>query len=286
MAHLAPAIRPYVEMDEAARIQIMQGERWIDYERAVAVLQRLNRLLDFPPRDRMPCLLLHGESNIGKTQIVRKFIRNHPATFDDKRGIERRRIIAMQMPPEPEHHRFYATLLMAIGAPHNAKAGVGALESLSRSLLHAMKPRMLIVDEVHHLLAGNHREQRASMNLLKFLANDLQMAVVLVGISDTKIALQTDAQMSSRFPGMQLPRWSESDEFRRFLHAFEKLLPLKQASGLAQRDIVQFVLSMTGGLTGAIATLITTAAELAIQDKSEQIKLGHLEAVAATAVDS
>jgi hypothetical protein len=34
-----------------------------------------------------------------------------------------------------------------------------------------MAPSMLIVDDVCHFLAGTYREQRASLNLLKFMAN-------------------------------------------------------------------------------------------------------------------
>jgi len=147
----------------------------------------------------MPCLLLHGESNIGKTQVVRKFIRDHPPTFDEQRGVEKRQVISMQMPPLPDQRQFYSALLFQIGATHSPKAGIAVLESLTRTLLHAMKPRMLVVDEVHHLLAGDYREQRAAMNLLKYLANDLQMSVVLVGIADAVVALQTDPQMSSRW---------------------------------------------------------------------------------------
>jgi len=122
--------------------------------------------------------------------------------------------------------------------------------------------------------------QQVAMNLLKYLANDLQMSVVLVGTADAVVALQTDPQMSSRFTPMELPRWSESEDFRRFLHAFEKLLPLKRPSSLAQRDLVQFVLATTGGLTGAVAQLLTLAAEIAIRDSSERISLAHLEEVA------
>jgi len=267
-------------LDDEARIQSMQRDRWIDYARASAVLDRLGRLLATPERDRMPCLLLHGDSNIGKTQIVRKFIRDHPPSFDERRGVEKRQVISMQMPPLPDQQRFYSALLFEIGAPHNPKAGVSVLEGLTRTLLRAMKPRMLVVDEVHHLLAGNYREQRAAMNLLKYLANDLQMSVVLVGTADAVVALQTDPQMSSRFSPMELPRWAESEDFRRFLHAFEKLLPLKRPSSLAQRDLVRFVLATTGGLTGAVAQLLTHAAEIAIRDGSERIGLAHLEEVA------
>ena len=280
VSHLAPAVREVLLLGDEARIKSMQRDRWIDYARGSAVLERLTRLLATPERDRMPCLLLHGESNIGKTQIVRKFVRDHPSTFDEQRGVEKRQIISMQMPPLPDQQRFYSALLFELGAPHNPKAGVSVLESLTRTLLHAMKPRMLVVDEVHHLLAGNYREQRAAMNLLKYLANDLQMSVVLVGTADAVVALQTDSQMSSRFTPMELPRWGESEEFRRFLHAFEKLLPLKHPSALAQRDLVQFVLAATGGLTGAIAHLLARAAEIAIRDRSERIGLAHLEEVA------
>jgi len=45
----------------------------------------------------------------------------------------------------------------------------------ARDLLRRIAPRILMVDEVHHLLAGSYREQRASLNLLKYLANDLQL---------------------------------------------------------------------------------------------------------------
>jgi hypothetical protein len=69
-------------------------------------------------RDRMPCLLLHGESNIGKTQIVGKFVWDHPPTFDEQRGVEKRQIISMQMPPLPDQQRFYSALLFELGAAH------------------------------------------------------------------------------------------------------------------------------------------------------------------------
>lgn len=281
-AHLAPSARDLLALDDEARIQSMQRDRWVDYTRASAVLDRLGHLLATPQRDRMPCLLLHGDSNIGKTQIVRKFIREHPPTFDEERGVELRQVICMQMPPLPDQKRFYSALLFEIGAPHSPRASVSDLEGIARTLLRGMRPRVLVVDEVHHLLAGNYREQRAAMNLLKYLANDQKMCIVLVGTADAVVALQTDAQMSSRFTPMELPRWSESEEFRRFLHAFEKLLPLRRPSSLAQRDSVQFMLAATGGLTGAVASILTSAAEFAIRDRSESISLVHLEKAAQT----
>jgi Bacterial TniB protein len=62
------------------------------------------------------------------------------------------------------------------------------------TFLGGVSPRMLVVDEVHHLLGGTYREQRASLNLLKFLANDLQISMVQVGTRDAS------AGASDRFP--------------------------------------------------------------------------------------
>jgi hypothetical protein len=143
-----------------------------------------------------------------------------------------------------------------------------------------MSPRMLIVDEVHHLLAGSHLEQRGSLNLLKYLANALKICIVGVGTSDAPVAFQSDAQIASRFTPFEIPLWTESDDFRRLLSAFEQVLPLRRPSQLIQRPIVQFLVAASGGLLGDVSRLLNTAAELAILDGSERITLALLEQVA------
>ena len=174
LAHLAPDPREFATLPDEQRILAMRRDRCIDYARATAILKRLSWLLDTPRRARMPCLLIHGESNIGKTQLMRKFIRDHPPGFDERREVERLQIVSMQMPALPNQTRFYAALLSEIGVSHSPRSSVAVLErhgAPAAALDEAA--RMLVVDEVHHLLAGSHREQRASMNLLKCLANDL-----------------------------------------------------------------------------------------------------------------
>jgi len=277
LAHLSPPARAQAELDNAERVRSLRRDRWIDYPRASEALRLLQRLLETPPRERMPCMLLHGDSNIGKTLITRKFERAHPPGFDKRRGVERRDIIAMQMPATPDQHRFYTALLFELKAPHPPRTSLSVLESLARGLLRDIRPRMLIVDEVHHLLGGGHREQRASLNLLKYLANDLKLSVVLVGTDDARIALQTDAQMMSRFTPFELPRWRENDEFRRLLSSFERVLPLRNASNLAEAGVARFVLARSAGLTGQVSRLLNDAAEIAIADGAERITVELLE---------
>ena len=44
--------------------------------------------LQTPRRDRMPCMVMHGDSNIEKTLIIAKFVHSHSPSFDRARGSE------------------------------------------------------------------------------------------------------------------------------------------------------------------------------------------------------
>ena len=184
------------------------------------------------------------------------------------------------MPATPDQRRFYSALLFELGAPQSATATLASLERVARDLLRRFAPRMLIVDEVHHLLAGSHLEQRASLNMLKYLANDLKISIVAVGTGDAPLAFQTDPQMSSRFTPFEIPGWTESEDFRRLLRSFEQALPLRKSSDLAQRPIVQFLIAASSGFLGEISRILSEAAERAIQDGSERISLDLLERAA------
>ena len=97
--------------DEDRGIAYLAEDRWSDYPRAREALQELERLLGCPERTRMPGLLLHGESNIGKSMIIQKFLRAHPARqFNAGTGLLQVDVLALEMPPAPQERRFYGRL--------------------------------------------------------------------------------------------------------------------------------------------------------------------------------
>jgi hypothetical protein len=75
LAHLLPVHRSYALLAAAERVDWIRQERWIQYTRAEEVLVRMGELLAYPPRDRMPALLLFGATGMGKTRIVQRFVR-------------------------------------------------------------------------------------------------------------------------------------------------------------------------------------------------------------------
>ncbi|CAJ0780684.1 TniB family NTP-binding protein [Ralstonia chuxiongensis] len=273
IAHLAPEARAALELPDEQRIAFLAEDRWIDYPRARKALRELERLLTCPQRTRMPSFLIHGESNIGKSMIIQKFLRDHPRReFNHDTGMLQLDVLVVEMPSGPTERRFYGQLLLAMNAPYRPSDRLAAVEFTALTLLRQVGPKMIVVDEVHNLLAGSAREQRASLNLLKFLSNQVPCSIVALGTRDALAAVQTDPQIASRFPGLELPRWQENEDLRGFLAGFERQLPLRKPSRLSDnRTIVNGIMSATGGVTGEITALLSHAAEAAIRTKTECI---------------
>lgn len=134
------------------------------------------------------------------------------------------------------------------------------------------------------MLAGSVREQRQSLNQLKFLSNELRMSVIALGTSEALYAMQTDPQIASRFEPFALPRWRESAELRAFVASFGRLLPLEKPSPFADKHMIQKLRAYSNGLTGRITTLLAQFAELAIRQKTETISIDLLEQAASAGI--
>jgi replication-associated recombination protein RarA len=283
LGHLLPECREEAKLPAEERIERIQAERWISYPRAELTLRRMAELLRYPQRDRMPSLLLYGPTGMGKTKIIRKFVRDHPAVFDTQVGILESRVVAMQMPPEPDEKSFYSELLGALQVPISSVMNVHQLRRVVRELMQFVRERMLIIDEVHTLLASSYRQQRILLNTLRYLANDLRIPLVCAGTADAKRALTTDQQLADRFEAFELPRWHNDESFARLLASFQSVLPLRQHSDLLAVPIRRLLLERTEGITVRIVRLLETAAIDAITNGWEKIdyeKLSGLSAVA------
>jgi hypothetical protein len=279
LSHLSTAAKQQAFQDSATRIHLVQSARWVGFARAQLALEELERRFTYPTCARMPCMLLYGESGMGKTMILEKMERAHPNSHHERRGITIRPVLTVQMPPSPDERRFYTRLLEILGAPYTSHDQLSALEARALFILKDIGTKLLCIDEVHHLLAGSQREQRRALNLLKFLANDLRIAGVVIGTNDAFHALQSDPQVASRFEPLLLPRWTEADAFRAFVMAYGRLLPLRKPSAFGEPAMIRTLLNLSGGITGRVTALLSRAAESAIGDSSERVDVTTLERV-------
>lgn len=210
LSHLLPAVQGLARLPADERIQRLRADRWIGYPRAVEALNRLETLYAWPNKQRMPNLLLIGPTNNGKSMIVEKFRRTHPASSDaDQEHIP---VLVVQMPSEPSVIRFYVALLAAMGAPLRPRPRLPEMEQLALALLRKVGVRMLVIDELHNVLAGNSVNRREFLNLLRFLGNELRIPLVGVGTRDAYLAIRSDDQLENRFEPMMLPLWEANDD--------------------------------------------------------------------------
>lgn len=269
--HLIPSAQKTAQLPNAERIARIRADRWIGYTQAQKALAKLEDLFTHPERQRMPNLLIVGPTNNGKTMLVEKFRRQHPVTTSDDTQTEQIPILAMQMPSEPTISRFYTMLLYSLNAPSFRSRRVSDLEELSLRILRQVGLRMLVIDELHNVLAGSGPQQRQFLNLLRFLGNELRIPLVCVGTKEAYLAIRSDDQLENRFEPFSLPLWTLDDEFSSLLASFAAVLPLRRASQLHLPDIAHYILSKSEGTIGEITTLLTRSAILAVETGSECI---------------
>ncbi len=147
-------------------------------EHADATLKKLEELLDWPQVTRMPCYLLVGPSYSGKTSILEHFVRRHPPDLDPLQEVTRYPVVMIDAPPKPDLSDFYSRILDALMTAYKPTAPVHAKYSQVKHLFGQLGVKVLVIDEIHHLIAGSLNRQREFRNALKSLSNEAKISIV------------------------------------------------------------------------------------------------------------
>lgn len=259
------------------RIEHIDRSVFIPYPKAVELLAEMEDLLVHPKTNRMPNMLIVGRSDNGKTEILREFLKRHPA--EDRRECDAAYapVVYIQSPPGPSEHIFLNKMLIMLGVtPRQNEASDRKLMQLME-ILRRVQTRVILIDELNALLAGSVTKQRFFLNMLKYLSNELQISIVAAGTQDAAQAVRSDVQIESRFPQRLLPRWQENDAFRRLLSSFEYVLPLKEVSQIHRGEVARRLYGLSEGVIGELAKTLRSAAKHAIRTGIERISIEIIE---------
>ena len=279
LEHLNDAAKALLELPDEERILKIRSERWIGYPRAKSILSRLEELAAYPRTHRMPNLLLVGDTNNGKTMLARRFVQAHPAQDNPAGDNVLAPVLLVQAPPVPDEGRFYNAILELLFAPYRPSERVDKKQFQVMKLLRYVELKVLVIDEIHHILAGNLNRQRAFLNVLKYLGNELQISIVGIGTRDAFRAIQTDPQLANRFEPVVLPRWEPDNDFLRLLASFERMLPLRNPSRLHGAELSTQLFAMCEGYIGELSRVLTEAAAHAVLSGRETIDLKTLDGI-------
>jgi len=271
LSHLAPIAQSAIFLPDSERIARIRADRWIGYPKARQALDQLEDLFTLPERQRMQNMLLISPTNNGKSMIIEKFRRQHLPYVSEDGEKEIIPVLTIQMPSDPSISRFYTLLLYALNSPMKPRMRIADLEVLALRLMKLTQVKMLIIDELHNILAGKYTLRSEFLNLLRFLGNELRIPIVGVGTEDAYRAIRIDDQLENRFKPFILSRWCNNEELLSLLGSFAASFPLKRPSVLHHPDIAQYIISKTGGTIGEISTLLVRAATIAIHSGEEEI---------------
>ena len=277
MMHLSPATRALLDLTDHERQNAILANKWITYTRAQQVAQKMNDLLLHPPMHRMPNLLVVGDTNNGKTELLQRFVDAHSSYTREHDGRLVWPVLYIQAPVEPDERRFYNAILDETSTPYRKADRVDRKLRQVLQVLRHLDVKMLIIDEIQHVLAGTLAKQRLFLNVLKYLSNELKIPFVGAGIRTAQNAIRHDEQLANRFEPVLMQRWSMGQEYLRLLLSFERSLPLRKASNLVEDDIAYKILSMSDGLLGEVSKILKRAAVCAIDNKSECITVELLD---------
>ncbi|MDD5299416.1 MAG: TniB family NTP-binding protein [Gallionella sp.] len=270
---LSPRAMELLSATDSERLEHIDKPVFITYGRASDILAEMEELLVHPKTNRMPNILIVGQSDNGKTEILKEFLKRHPA--EDRRELDSiyAPVIYIQSPPGPNEDLFLDKMLMMLGET------VKANDTPRRKLIHLIEileriqTRVLLVDELNALLAGSVTKQRFFLNMLKYISNESKISIVAAGTVEAEYAVNSDPQLKSRFPLRPLPIWKEDKVFRDLLYNFEYVLPLKQSSEIYKGEIASMLYGLSEGVIGEVAKILRSAAKLAITTKVERITL-------------
>lgn len=274
--HIHEKFRHIAYLPNAERIEFIYSPRWVGYSTANQVIDVMQGLMNRVKQHRMPNLLLIGDSNNGKTTIINRFYEKFGENYevDEKLVIP---IIKIQAPPTANEKDLYIAILEAFKLPYKPTDSTSKLRYQTVNAFRHTYVKLLIIDEVHSMLTGTARQQRAIMNVIKFLCNELLMPIMLCGTKDAVRILHTDPQHASRFDVAELPLWSNNKEFKRLVGSFEKVLPLKKPSKLTAPEKVNLIYSISTGNLGDVKRLINDCAISAIESGEEEITVENIK---------
>ena len=279
---LAPRALELIAADVDTRVAHIKKPSFIGYPAADATLRAMDDLLKHPESDRPPSLLLVGRSNNGKTDILKEFKRRNPVNERPSGDTTHAPVIFIQAPPSPDDKLFLDRALRVFNILPRRSATDGEKLGLFIDQLRASSTRVMIIDELHSILAGPIHKQRVMLNTFKFISNDAKVSVVAAGTAAARDAFATEPELMTRFEERALPLWTPGDlEYKKLLMKFEATLPLKNASQLAQPALASAIYGVSGGTIGGIARAVREAAIAGLTSGQEKVTLEIVEAIQA-----
>lgn len=279
-AHLSPEAARLLDADCDSKMAHIKQLRFVLYPAGLEALEWLSYLRRLETgRDRPRNLHLIGGGGIGKSRLLKHYAHGQMAPDRDAEGRRWRSVILVEAPVDGDLKRLADNVVEAC-IPGFRPQRRGSYTSDIERVLTSTGVRQILIDEAGNLLNAGKSRQQHCLAFIKHLTN-LGFSVAIATTENMRTVLAADDQLLSRFKVVTLPKWSESNDLRGFLHGVETQLPLPAPSHLDSQQIVRWLISHRCLLTGAILELIRDAAHYAFLEHRPCLDIPLLERTSA-----
>lgn len=273
--NLAPQIQKYLEVSDEERIYFIQKDKWIDYPNANKIFSKIEDIYNAPKSIRSRGMLLYGDSNNGKSAILKRFYRKYAKDeYIDEDGdvIHLMPVVYVIAEASSDESIMFTEILSSMNVPVNHKEKVSKKKEEAVYYLNLMRTKLIIIDEIQNVLHGPHNKMAQLITSLKTLNNKTGIPIILAGTQDAMSAISIDNQTKSRFKPYELALWNNDENFLRFIATMEAMLPLKKASNIYKNyELLTYLHGLSKGCIGEAIDILKDASIYAIRTGSERI---------------
>jgi type II secretory pathway predicted ATPase ExeA len=273
--YLGAEAQTVIEKDAEERIMhiLDSRTRWfVPHSKASSAVKKVRRALLTRGTNRNLHLAIVGDSNAGKTQVIKEALASIYGTSDSKELMAISNVHRMECSSRMDENGFYQQYLAALNWPSNARSSVAENKRAVLKALQSGGHKKLVIDEVQKLVLQSNSMRTGFFNTLTELSNDDRCCThfFLCGKYETLTAIQQMPDLISRFQVIHMHRLAHDREFYDTLRGMRAYLPLRKEFRL-DRELGKLLHDFSEGLIGWLARILATAAEEAIESGEEAI---------------
>ena len=279
-------LKPFEYRSVEERLRIVWEETWVD----TPATQRLRQRFYFNLwKVRVGSLssgrgsFIIGRASAGTSSFLRELAREH-------RQLHGKRIALVDMPHTLEYRDLLIAFRKALGHEPRGRESSGEQEVSLYQELGRSDVVGFAVDMMEHLLHATPSRRKLTLFLLRHVGKRANVHLVLA--MPPKLLDEADKAYNGPIPAESQPQWIRDgrpfQEFRLdplriddayvdLLDAWERSIPLLEASNLAEREMALHLYSLCDGNHGRLATVLRRAAAEAITSGRERVTIELLD---------
>lgn len=266
ISHVRQSRRHLLDLSIEERLMICLQDVFIEYPNAQAIMNAMQFMLRTENKVQAPCMLVWGSGGYGKTSIINR--------VKESNKNQTEKLVFMSFRQNPNNYNLRELLLEAFGMEVTKKySGYNASKEFARTV-ERNNVKGIVIDEIHDAVTLSTMQQKINLSLLKNLSGDqYNLCVFAFGVDKASEALRLDPQLERRYLQWPLEKWKLDEDFRAFIAAYERTLPLKLPSFLHSQDLATAILKQANGVMDNVVKIIQVCAAEAISLGLEKITL-------------